>query len=139
MRDIMLIVHFIGLAMGLGTSIAFMIFGIASSKMEKEEGQKFIVNAFTLSKMGNIGIVILIISGGYLITPYWPILTSMPLLMAKLVLVLVLAAFIGIISSYVKKAKKGDAETYLKKIALLGRLSLLTALTIVVLAVYIFH
>ena len=78
MRDIMLIVHFIGLAMGLGTSIAFMIFGIASSKMEKEEGQKFIVNAFTLSKMGNIGIVLLIISGGYLITPYWPILTSMP-------------------------------------------------------------
>ena len=139
MRDVMLIVHFIGLAMGLGTSIAFMFLGIASSKMEEKEAQKFRLNTFALTKMGNIGIALLIISGGYLMTPYWTILFATPLLIAKLVLVLALAAFIGIIGSFAKKAKKGDAEKFLKKIEPLGKLALLTALTIVVLAVFIFH
>ncbi len=139
MRDVMLIVHFIGLAMGLGTSIAFMFLRIASSKMEEKEAQTFRLNTFALTKMGNIGIVLLIISGGYLMTPYWTILFATPLLIAKLVLVLALAAFIGIIGSFAKKAKKGDAEKFLKKIEPLGKLALLTALTIVVLAVFIFH
>lgn len=139
MRDVMLIVHFIGLAMGLGTSIALMFLGIASSKMEEKEAQTFRLNTFALTKMGNIGIVLLIISGGYLMTPYWTILFATPLLIAKLVLVLALAAFIGIIGSFAKKAKKGDAEKFLKKIEPLGKLALLTALTIVVLAVFIFH
>ena len=139
MRDVMLIVHFIGLAMGLGTSMAFLFLGRASSKMEKKEAQQFRLNTFALTKMANIGLALLIISGGYLMTQYWSILTITPLLMIKLVLVLVLAAFVGIISSFAKKAKKGDAETYIKKIPPLGKLALLTALTIVVLAVFVFH
>ena len=139
MREVMLIVHFIGLAMGLGTSLAYMFLGIASSKMEEQEGQNFRLKTFALSRMGHIGLALLIISGGYLITPYWSILSAMPLLIVKLVLVLVLAALIGVISSYARKAKKGDAQTYFKKIETLGKLSVLTALIIVVLAVYIFH
>ena len=139
MRDVMLIVHFIGLAMGLGTSLAFMFLGIASSKMEEQEAQKFRLNSFALSRMGHIGLALLIISGGYLMTPYWSILTAIPLLIVKLALVLVLAALIGIISSYARKAKEGDTELYLKKIEILGKLALLTAIIIVILAVYIFH
>ncbi|MEJ2195113.1 MAG: hypothetical protein P8X73_09695 [Ignavibacteriaceae bacterium] len=139
MREVMLIVHFIGLAMGLGTSLAYMFLGIASSKMEEQEGQNFRLKTFALSRMGHIGLALLIISGGYLITPYWSILSAMPLLIVKLVLVLVLAALIGVISSYARKAKKGDAQSYFKKIETLGKLSVLTALIIVVLAVYIFH
>jgi len=139
MREVMLIVHFIGLAMGLGTSLAYMFLGIASSKMEEQEGQNFRLKTFALSRMGHIGLALLIISGGYLITPYWSILSAMPLLIVKLVLVLVLAALIGVISSYARKAKKGDAQSHFKKIETLGKLSVLTALIIVVLAVYIFH
>ena len=139
MRDVMLIIHFIGLAMGIGTSFAFMFLGIASSRMEEKEGQKFRLNTFALSKMGHIGLALLFISGGYLMTPYWKTLTTSPLLITKLVLVLALAAFIGIISSAANKAKKSDAETHLKKIESLGKLALLTGLAIVVLAVYIFH
>ncbi len=116
MREAMLIIHFIGLAMGVGTSFAFLFLGIASSKMEKNEGQKFILNSFALSKMGHTGLALLIISGGYLMTPHWKDLGDMPLLIAKFVLVLVLGALIGIIGSNAKKARKGDAETHLKKI-----------------------
>lgn len=135
----MLIVHFIGLAMGLGTSFAFMFLGIAASRMEKTESEKFRLNSFAISRMGHIGLTLLIISGGYLMTPYWKSLSSSPVLITKLVLVLVLAALIGIISSKARKAKKGDAEIHLKKIEPLGKIAMITALTIVVLAVYAFH
>ena len=90
----MLIVHFIGLAMGLGTGIGFIFLGAAASKMEMPERKKFMLNAFALSNMGKTGLVLLILSGGYLITNYWKSLTAMPLLMAKLSLVLVLIILI---------------------------------------------
>ena len=139
MRDIMLIIHFIGLVMGIGTSFAFMFLGIASSKMEPKEAQKFTLNIFALSRMGHIGLTLLILSGLYLMTPYWPHLTKAPLLIVKLALVIVLAILIGIITSYAKKARKIDVEQNLKKIEPLGKLTLLIGLTILILAVYIFH
>ena len=139
MRDAMLIVHFIGIAMGVGTSLGLFFLGLASKKMEKEEGKKFRLNTFALVKMGHIGILLLFLSGGYLMTPYWKVLGESPLLITKLVLFLALAAFIGIIGSKAKKAKKGNEEGHLNSTTLLGRLALVTSLVIIVLAVLIFH
>ncbi|MFY0625586.1 MAG: hypothetical protein JXR07_04795 [Reichenbachiella sp.] len=139
MREIMLITHMIGLAMGLGTSFAFMFLGIAAAKMEKEEAINFTVKAFTLRKMGNIGLGLLFISGGYLMTPYWSQLTEMPTLLAKLILFIVLGALLGILGGKAKKAQQGNPEEQLPKIKTLGRIALLVALTIVVLAVLTFN
>ena len=139
MKEVMLILHFIGLTMGLGTSLAFMFLGIASSKMEKEKALKFQLDTLPLSRMGHIGLILLVVSGLFLMTPHWDSLLEMPLLITKFVLVLVLVALIGIIGSTANKAKRGDAEIHLKKIAMLGKFALLTALTIVVLAVVVFH
>ncbi len=139
MRIAMLIIHFLGLAMGLGTSFGFIFLGMAGSKMEKEEGRKFTLQAFAMGRMGHIGLALLIISGLYLITPYWKTLASMPLLVAKLALVLTLTLTVVFISIYSKRAKMGDTETNLRKVQTLGRLSLLTSMTIVVLAVLIFR
>lgn len=138
MRTAMLIVHFLGLAMGVGTSIGFMFLGIAGSKMEKEERMKFALNSFALSRMGHIGLTMLILSGFYLITPFWGKLSSMPLLIAKLALVLTLTVLVSFATVYSNRAKKGDTLANLKKIAALGKASLLTGITIVVLAVLIF-
>jgi uncharacterized membrane protein len=135
----MLIVHFLGLAMGLGSSFAFMFLGIAGSKMEKEEGKKFALNTFAMSSMGHIGLTLLIVSGFYLITPFWGALAAMPMLIAKLALVLALTVSIIIMSVYSRRAKKGDTEAHLKKIENLGKVSLLTGIAIVVLAVLIFR
>ena len=134
----MLIVHFLGLAMGLGTSFGFMFLGIAGSKMEKEEGKKFAVNSFALGTMGHIGLTMLIISGLYLITPFWGSLVAMPMLIAKLVLVLTLTLAVILATIFTKRAKKGDTEANLKKIAALGKVSVLSGFAIVVLAVLIF-
>jgi uncharacterized membrane protein len=139
MREAMLIIHFIGLAMGIGTSFAFMFLGIKASSLEKEESVKFSLNTLVLSRMGQIGLTLLVLSGGYLMTPYWKVLGSMPLLIAKLVLVLVLGAVVGIASSKAKKAAAGNTEEELKKIRPLGMIGLATGLAIVVLAVLVFH
>ena len=138
MRTAMLIIHFLGLAMGVGTSFGFLFLGIAGSKMEKEEGKKFTLNAFAMSTMGHIGLTMLIISGLYLITPFWGALGSMPLLVAKLALVLTLTFSVILASVYSNRAKKGDTGSNLKKVALLGRITLLSGIAIVVLAVLIF-
>lgn len=138
MREVMLILHLIGLSMGVGTSFAFMFLGIAASRMEKEEGLKFTMSTLPLGTMGHIGITLLIVSGGYLMTPYWGVLTMQPVLMAKLALVLLLTVFMIMGGLASKKAKQGDLSQ-LKKTARLGPVMLLTSIVIVILAVIVFR
>lgn len=139
MREVMLILHFIGLTMGLGTSFAHAFLAIATAKMTQEEAAKFQLHSLVLSRMGHIGLTLLIISGLYLITPYWKVLPSYPLLILKLVLVAILVLLITLIALSTKRAKQGNAEAELKKMEKFGKLTLLIGLAIVVLAVYIFH
>ena len=135
----MLIFHLLGLTMGAGTSIAFMFLGIAGARLEGQERMKFTLNTLALSRMGHIGLTVLVITGLYLMTPYWKTLADRPLLIAKLTLVLVLLVTISIIGVYSRKARKGEPESNLKKIALLGRISLLCGLAIITLAVLVFR
>lgn len=137
MREAMLILHFIGLAMGLGTSFAFAFLGSAASKLSEEESFKFMATSSVVSRMGHIGLTLLVLTGLYLMTPYWSTLSDMPMLIIKLVLVLVLGALIGIMSSKMKKVKSGDAPA-MKSIQSLGPLAMLTGVAIVVLAVVTF-
>jgi len=139
MRNIMLMIHFIGLAMGVGTGLANMFLGMAASRMEKPEAQKFALKTLVLGKMGLIGIILLVISGGYLMTPFWKILENMPVLITKLALVLVLIIFLVIIKFNAGKAQKGDPEKYLKRLRALGMVTLFLGLAIIVLAVFSFH
>ena len=139
MREVMLILHFIGLTMGLGTSFAHAFLGIATAKMSAEEIIKFRLHTMVLSKMGNIGIILLVISGLYLLVPYWKIIPTSPLLMAKLLLVLVLVILITLINLATKKANQSNAASELKKMEAFGKLTLIIGLLIVIIAVNIFH
>jgi uncharacterized membrane protein len=138
MREVMLIIHFIGLAMGLGTAIGFLIFGNVASKLEKEDAKKFMLNAFSLIKMAQIGLVLLVISGLYLMTPFWATLPATPLLIAKLALVVILIVLVVVNSVAMDKAKKGDLLNQRKKIQPIGKIILLIVLLIVILAVLVF-
>lgn len=140
MRDVMLILHFVGLTMGLGTSFAHAFLGSVTGKMSADEATKFRVHSLVLGKMGLIGIGLLVISGLYLVTPYWKLLSSMPLLILKLSLVVVLISLIAVINILSARAKKGnETEVQFKKIAPLGKMTMLIALIIVIVAVYVFH
>jgi len=115
MRETMLIFHFTGLTMGLGTGFAHTFLGSIASKMFAEKAIKFRMHSLVLSKMGHIGIALLLTSGFYMITPYWKVLSSMSLLIAKFSLVAVLVLLISLIGIAAKKAKQGDAAIQLKK------------------------
>lgn len=140
MRDTMLILHFIGLAMGLGTAFAHAFLGSATSKMSNEEVIKFNLNTSALSRMGNIGMLLLIVSGIYLLIPYWNSLLTFPFLILKLVLVIVLIVLIGMISIIGQKSfKSNQPEIQFKKMELLGKIALTVSITIVIIAVRVFH
>ncbi len=138
MREIMLFLHFIGLTMGLGTSFAHAFLASVTSKMTKEESIKFRLHSLVLSRMGHVGLGLLILSGLYLISPYWKMLPSMPFLMLKLFLVIVLAALLGVMGGMAKKAINGDAEAQLQKMAKLGKIAMLLGFVIVGIAIYVF-
>jgi uncharacterized membrane protein len=135
----MLFFHFIGLVMGLGTGFAHAFLGSVASKMTPEEATKFRMHSLVLSNMGNVGLTFLILSGLALITPYWGRLGSMPLLIAKLVLVATLAIVIVLINISAKKAKQGNAEVEIRKMQQMGKVTMILGLSIVILAVGVFH
>lgn len=133
----MLVFHFIGLVMGLGTGFAHV--GKIISKLDKSEAQKFRLQTRGLSLMGFIGISLLIISGVYLIIPFWPAITSFPLLITQLVLVFILVSLILLINLGTIKASKNNTEKGLKRVEYMGKLSLLIGITIVIVAVNVFR
>ncbi|MEP7323899.1 MAG: hypothetical protein ABI761_18370 [Saprospiraceae bacterium] len=139
MREAFLVIHFIGLAMGLGTGIAFIFLGQVAGKLPPEERGKFMLNILHLSRMGQIGLTLLVISGLYLITPYWKTLSVTPTLIAKLSLVIVLIGILIYSNSLVNKARAGNPMPYLIKVKSLGPYTLLIVLSIVILAVLTFH
>src|SRR5690554_259340 len=140
MRDIMLILHFIGLAMGLGTAFAHAFLGFSASKLSKDDAIKLKSNTQILGKMGNIGLVLLLVSGVYLILPYWYSLLLLPLLLAKLLFFVVLIILLGLISFLERKAKNSkNPDIQYRKMEIIGKFALSTTLAIVVLAVMVFH
>ena len=139
MRDFMLIVHFIGLTMALGTGFANMFLGIAAAKLEPAERGKFMTNTMILVRMGHTGLGLLLLSGFYLITPFWKVLSDMPTLIGKLVCIGLLIIMISIITRLVNKAKRENNPALLMKLKPIGMINLVLGITIVVLAVLSFH
>ena len=140
MREIFLILHFIGLAMGVGTSFVMMVIGKIASKMVPEERMKFAMNILVLRRLGQTGLALLIVTGLYLMTPFWKALEHMPFMMAKLALVAILVIVVTMIDINSSKVVKGiDPGVNMKKNSKLGPLGLLLGLTIIIMAVLSFH
>lgn len=139
MREFMLVVHFIGLAMALGTGFANLFLGRAAAKLEPAERGSFMLKTLPLVRMGQIGLGLLIISGFGLITPYWRVLGEMPILIAKLACVVLLIIVVSIISMRAKKAQMENNPALLASIRPLGLLNFVIAITIIVLAVLTFR
>ena len=78
MRLFMLILHFVGLALSVGTGFAYLFLGLSTRKMDKDEARELFIKTLPIQKMSHIGLFLLIVSGGYLMTPYWDSLTAKP-------------------------------------------------------------
>jgi uncharacterized membrane protein len=136
-HDIFLFIHFIGLAMAVGTGFANLFLASATSKMEPAERGAFMSKAAVLVRMGQIGLGLLLLSGFALATPYWKLMGSMPTFIAKLSCVGLLIIMVTITSLMARKAKT-DPSIF-AKLRPLGLFNFILGLTIVILAVFTFH
>ena len=137
-REIFLILHILGLTLGVGVSFAYLFLGLSRKKMDAEEAQKDAVRSLSISLMGDIGILLLIGSGLFLMKPYWAVLATMPLLVAKLSFVAVLIILLLIIKINVANIKKGKIGKSAKIIQKLGKITLPLGIIIIILAVLTF-
>lgn len=141
MRDFMLFIHFLGLILGMGSGFANLFIGSANKKISKEEAPAFILRLRALGYMGMglTGIILLIVSGGYLATPYWSTIGSMPLFIGKLTLVVVLPVLVLMIDRQWRKAMKNEGGPALQVLPKLGRLAFPVGILILLFAVLQFH
>lgn len=135
MHEVMLIMHFLGLTLTLGMSLSLLFLKSTRMLSSDHESRAFAMRLFALHKMSHIGLTLLVLSGGYLMTPYWASLSTMPLMTAKLALVIVLVIWLIMLSVSARKARKTPSVGNLSRVSLSGWLMLLTTLAIVVLAV----
>ncbi|HTH56592.1 MAG TPA: hypothetical protein VL728_11155 [Cyclobacteriaceae bacterium] len=139
MRDLFLFIHFIGLAMAVGTGFANLFLGAAAVKLAPQERGPFMLRASILVRMGQTGLGLLILSGFYLATPFWKLLSDMPTFMAKLALVVILLVTVTMASLQVKKARNENNPALLLKLKPLGMANFLIGIVIMIMAVLTFH
>ncbi len=139
MREAMLVFHFLGMILAIGTISIFLLKGFATSKMNDEETVVFLPGLFRLNTLGHIGVTLSLISGGYLMTPYWGQLGAMPLLVAKLLLYVVLLFTMSMISVASRKARENSSGHSVNKIMVWTRVSFLLGLAVVILATLVFR
>lgn len=142
MYDALLILHFIGVALGVGASFSMFTLGLATKDLDPTERGKFMLRASVLSKNGAYGLVLLIASGiGFLVERGVGSVFAVGggAFHAKLTLVLILLGLFGYSQVLVKRARKEGGGPALARLAVLGRAMLAVSILIVILAVFAFH
>ena len=142
MLDLWLILHFLGVALGVGTGFAMLTLGLSTKDMPPAERGAFMRRASVIGLNGSIGLALLIGSGvGLLLT------RGVDVVMAwggmwfhiKLTLVAVLIGVFGYMQVLVRKARSADGAAAAARIPLISRIMLLVAVSIVISAVLAFH
>jgi hypothetical protein len=139
MREAMLFLHFLGLILGMGSGFASLFIGVYNKSIPKEEAPKFGLRLRSLGYMGLAGLILLVVSGGYLATPYWSIIGSMPYFITKLALVVVLVVIAIIIDQKWRSAIRNNGGPDLAAIQKLGRLAFPIGILILLFAVLQFR
>jgi len=137
--QILLILHFLGLAMGFSVSFAGMVMGAMIARAKPEE--RPVLGRFlpVMSRVGDIGLVLLWGSGLSLLYLKWGGFANVPpTFHAKITLVVALTLLVGYIHALQARVKRGDS-TVQGRIQTAGKFAFLVAVGIVVLAVLTFN
>jgi uncharacterized membrane protein len=137
----LLFLHFIGLALGVGTSFAIARLGAASADMPPEERKKFMLRAGILSKNGSAGLGLLILSGVGMFVLRGPkemLAFGGGALHLKLTLVVILCGVFGYLQTVQKKVRQAEGGPLMAKLPKLGGIMLLLSIAIVAAAVAAF-
>lgn len=139
MRDLLLITHFFGLIIGAGAGFSIFCIGLISKTFKPEYKLEVALKLIPLRYISYLGLLVLIVSGGVLLSPFTPLLGHMPWLHAKLLAVAILVLLSAFGFTQIRRAQKREAAPAFKNLALVGKLSLIMSVSIVICAVMAFH
>lgn len=121
----MLIFHFLGLALSLGSMITFLVMRRSCSKITHSESEQLLQNTKSVLRLTHIGLGIMFISGGALMTQYWAKFANMPFLHIKFTLFILWYATLVVLSRYTRKARKSELKLCNPRIGFLSYISIL--------------
>ena len=137
----LLFLHFIGLALGVGTSFAMLTLGAAGKDLPPEERTKFMMRVGALRKNGSIGLGLLILTGLAMFILRGPAAVMAwggPAFHVKLTLVVILIGFFGYMQVVMKKVRLAGGGPLMAKLPKLGMIMLGLSVAIVLSAVAAF-
>lgn len=138
MQETLLILHFLGFAMGLTVPFANIIMAGLIAKAQPNERPILGRFPFAVALIGNIGLVLLWTTGPALLFTKYDGFAGLPWQFhAKLTAVLVLTLGVGFIHMNKRKALAGDTAA-MARIQATAKLTMLSALTALVFAVLTF-
>ena len=142
MYTTLLFLHFIGLALGVGSGLAAFTLGITNRELPPAERASFFLKLRGLSQNGSYGLLLLLATGtGMLFTRgiretfVW----GGPAFHAKLTLVLVFTGVFGYQQVLMKRAREAGGGPAMTQIPVVGRILLALSTAIVLTAVLAFH
>jgi uncharacterized membrane protein len=138
---VLLALHFLGLALGVGASFAQWTLRRAARELEPAERAKFLLRAGILAKNGSYGIVLLLVSGlgmFFMRGPGAVMTAGGPAFHAKLTLVVVLCGVLGYSQALGKRARVAGGGPALDSLAKASTALLLLGVAIVISAVIAF-
>ena len=136
-----LFLHFIGLALGVGTSFAMLTLGAATRDLAPEERSKFMLRASALRKNGSYGLGLLILSGLAMFLMRGPkevFAWGGGAFHLKLTLVVILCGFFGYTQSLAKKIRLAGGGPLMAKLPKLTMIMLALSVATVASAVAAF-
>jgi len=141
LNHILLVLHFLGLAMGLSVGLSGIV--MAGLIEKSAPAERAVLGRFPpmMSRVGSIGLALLWITGLSMYFLKWSDigLGNMPWQFhLKLTLVVILSGLVGYLQSLQRRLRNGDASV-MPTMQLLGRISFLTAIAIVICAVWAFN
>lgn len=139
MKDALLVAHFLGLIIGAGTGFAVFAIGYLAPKFPAETRREVLIQLFPLRYISYIGLLLLIVSGVWLVLPMGAAIMHQPLFMTKMVFVTVIAAasIFGMVQ--MGRARRGADNSVFKLLGYAGKTSFASSVIVVACAVYTFH
>jgi len=139
---VLLMLHFIGLAVGVGASFALFTLRRVGAALPESERSAFMLRALAVAKNGSYGLLLLLVTGlgmFFMRGPAAVMAAGGPAFHAKLTLVVILCGVVGYSQALGKRARGPGGTAALSKLPAVGNAILLLGIGIVIAAVLAFQ
>lgn len=136
MRESLLVLHFLGLIIGAGSGCALYFISLLAPRWPAAERREMMIRLFPLRYASYAGLLLLILSGGGLLTPHLAGLAQMPWFWLKLAAVAVIVVYA--IRGALCMRQVASEPSALARLPLLGKISFAASVLVVLCAVLTF-